>query len=90
MEVFSATDAKREFGEMLMKAQKAPVGVTRNGKPVAVIVSDTEYRQLKLQALRVALMEGENSGDAGRLDMENIKQKAKQQAGLNPTNAQGS
>ncbi len=83
MDVFSATDAKREFGEMLMRAQKAPVGVTRNGKPIAVIVSDTEYQALKLQALRAALIEGEQSGDAGRLDMQTIKAKAMQKAGLN-------
>ena len=83
MDVFSATDAKREFGEMLMRAQKAPVGVTRNGKPIAVIVSETEYQALKLQALRAALLEGEQSGDAGRLDMQTIKAKAMQKAGLN-------
>lgn len=83
MDVFSATDAKREFGEMLMRAQKAPVGVTRNGKPIAVIVSETEYQALKLQALRAALIEGEQSGDAGRLDMQTIKAKAMRKAGLN-------
>ncbi|MCH8058023.1 MAG: type II toxin-antitoxin system Phd/YefM family antitoxin [Proteobacteria bacterium] len=83
MDVFSATDAKREFGEMLMRAQKAPVGVTRNGKPIAVIVSEIEYQALKLQALRAALIEGEQSGDAGRLDMQTIKAKAMRKAGLN-------
>ncbi len=83
MDVFSATDAKREFGEMLMRSQKAPVGVTRNGKPIAVIVSETDYQALKLQALRAALIEGEQSGDAGRLDMQAIKAKAMHKAGLN-------
>ena len=83
MDVFSATDAKREFGEMLLKSQKAPVHVTRNGKPIAVIISETDYQTLKLQALRAALIAGEQSGDAGRLDMQTIRAKAKQQAGLN-------
>jgi len=82
MEVFSATDAKREFGEVLLKSQKAPVGVTRNGKPVAVIVSETEYQAMKLRALRAALIEGEQSGDAGKLDMQEIKAKAMHKAGL--------
>ena len=81
--MYSATDAKREFGDMLLKSQKSPVGITRNGKPIAVIVSDTDYRALKLQALRAALIEGEQSGDAGLLDMQAIKTKAKKQAGLN-------
>ncbi len=88
MDIYSSTDAKREFGEVLLKSQKGPVSVTRNGKPIAVVVSDAEYRQLKLQALRAALIEGENSGDAGPLDMERIKQKAKRQAGLNISNAE--
>lgn len=78
MDMYSATDAKREFGDMLLKAQKSPVGVTRNGKPIAVIISESDYRALKLQALRAALIEGEQSGDAGLLDMQAIKTKARQ------------
>ncbi len=35
----------------------------------------------KLEALRAALIEGENSGDAGILDMEAIRQEAKKEAG---------
>ena len=38
----------------------------------------------KLEALRQALIEGENSGSAGALDMEAIKRRARQEAGLNP------
>ena len=78
MDMYSATDAKRVFGDMLLKAQKSPVGVTRNGKPIAVIISESDYRALKLQALRAALIEGEQSGDAGLLDMQAIKTKARQ------------
>jgi len=36
----------------------------------------------KLEALRAALIEGEESGDAGTLDMEAIRREAKQEAGL--------
>ena len=32
METLSASDAKREFGEVLLKAQRAPVGINKNGK----------------------------------------------------------
>ena len=84
METYTSTDAKREFGEVLMKSQQSPVSVTRNGKPVAVVISETEYQVLKLQALQAALIEGENSGNAGVLDPEAIKMKAKQRAGLVP------
>ena len=36
----------------------------------------------KLQALRNALIEGEESGDTGELSMESIKLEAKKEAGL--------
>ena len=50
MEILNASDAKREFGEVLLKAQKEPIGINRNGKPVAVVMSVLEFEQL--QALR--------------------------------------
>ena len=40
----------------------------------------------RLEALRQALIEGENSGPAGPLDMEAIKRRARQEAGLSPDN----
>ena len=73
MQTLSASDAKREFGEVLLKAQTAPIGVTRNGKPVAVVLSNTEYEKLKIQALQAALIEGENSGNIENFSMDNIK-----------------
>ncbi len=36
----------------------------------------------KLEALRAALIEGEESGDAGLLDMQAIRQEAKKEVGL--------
>lgn len=36
----------------------------------------------KLEALRAALIEGEELGDAGVLDMDAIKKEARQEAGL--------
>ena len=89
MDTYSSTDAKREFGAVLIKSQREPVGITRNNKPIAVVVSEQDYQQLKLQALRAALIEGEESGDAGLLDMEEIKQKARVTAGL-PADAKDS
>ncbi len=47
MSALSASDAKREFGDVLLKAQKAPVRISKNGKPVAVVVSAAEYEQLE-------------------------------------------
>ncbi|MBN1009183.1 type II toxin-antitoxin system Phd/YefM family antitoxin [Amphritea pacifica] len=61
MEVLNASDAKREFGELILKAQNAPVGINKNGKPVAVVVSAREYEQLRTlqqQALKAEIEAG--------------------------------
>lgn len=50
MEILNASDAKREFGDVLIKAQRGPVGINKNGKPVAVVISAAEYTEL--QALK--------------------------------------
>lgn len=86
MNSITSTQAKQEFGDLLMRSQIAPISVTRNGKPVAVILSETEFQAMKLQNLRAALIEGEQSGDAGELDMQQIKAKARKLA-LNAKNS---
>ena len=87
MKTVTATDAQSHFGELLMQAQAEPVTITRNGKAAGVMLSAKDYRELKMQALRQALLEGEESGDAGELDMEQIRREAKQEVGLNAPNA---
>lgn len=55
METLTANKAKTHFGEMLMKVQKAPVQIDKNGKPVAVVVSIEDYEateKIKLQLLQ--------------------------------------
>jgi len=61
METYTSSDAKREFGEVLTKSQREPVSVTRNGKPVAVVISSIDYEQMKLQVLKSELVKGLNS-----------------------------
>ena len=46
-----------------------------------------EEHERKVEALRLALVEGEESGDAGELDMGEIRTKARRKAGLAATNA---
>ncbi len=41
-----------------------------------------EERNAKIETLRAALVEGEASGSAGRLDLDDIKRKARRKAGL--------
>ena len=57
-----------------MKAQSEPIQISKNGKPAAVVLSNKEYQQLKLQVLRSALIEGETSEDVEDFSIEKIKQ----------------
>jgi len=69
MLALSANDAKTQFGDMLMKVQRAPVQINKNGKPVAVVISVDEYQSmeaLKLQLLKsraVKALEDINNGN---------------------------
>lgn len=55
MHALSANEAKTHFGDMLLKAQRAPIQINRNGKPVAVVMSAEDYQNfeaMKLQLLQ--------------------------------------
>lgn len=47
--------------------------------------SSTGHSEMSIQGIRKALIEGERSGDAGKLDMKAIKAKANKKFGLPPT-----
>jgi len=47
MEIINAREAKNGFGDVLLKAQSGPIGINKNGKPVAVVISADEYAKIK-------------------------------------------
>lgn len=55
MDTLSANEAKTQFGDMLLKAQRAPIQINRNGKPVAVVISMDEYESI--EALKLKLLQ---------------------------------
>lgn len=58
MEILTANKAKTHFGEMLMKVQKEPVQIDKNGKPTAVVVSIEDYEgseKAKLEMLKARM-----------------------------------
>jgi len=72
METLNASDAKREFGDMLIKAQREPVGINKNGKPVAVLVSAVDYQEIermKEHYLKAAIQEGLADIEAGNVQV---------------------
>ena len=46
MKTITAKDAKTNFGQLLDSAIREPVSVTRNGRPVAVVLSAQDFERL--------------------------------------------
>jgi antitoxin Phd len=47
MRTISSVDAKNRFGQLLDAAQRAPVAVTKKGRPAAVIMSVEDYERMR-------------------------------------------
>jgi prevent-host-death family protein len=85
----SAKDAKNHFGELLLDAQRAPVTIEKNGRPVAVVLSYEEHEEIermKLTWLKAAIAEAEQAagcGDVAELDddlMDRLLAEAEEEA----------
>jgi prevent-host-death family protein len=53
MDSLTANEAKSQFGDMLLKAQRAPIQINKNGKPIAVVMSMDEYEGIEAMKLRL-------------------------------------
>lgn len=70
VETMTANEAKTQFGELLLKAQREPVQICRNGKPVAVMISHEEYQleeERKMQYVREHVERGIQDLREGRV-----------------------
>ena len=47
METLTSNQAKTQFGDLLLKVQRNPIEISRNGKPVAVMLSMEDYANLE-------------------------------------------
>ncbi len=68
MKKIASSEAKNKFGELLDNAQREPVTIEKNGRPVAVMYSFQEHKRLekmKLEALQRDLQLGIDQLDAG-------------------------
>jgi prevent-host-death family protein len=45
--VISSTEAQNQFGKLLEDAQKEPVMIQKNGRDQVVIISASEYEEIK-------------------------------------------
>ncbi|NHB60853.1 type II toxin-antitoxin system Phd/YefM family antitoxin [Photorhabdus sp. RW14-46] len=70
MYVFSANEVKTHFGDMLLRAQRAPIQINKNGKLVAVVLSIDEYENieaLKIQLLKSRAIQAKADIEEGNL-----------------------
>ncbi|MBF0447677.1 MAG: type II toxin-antitoxin system Phd/YefM family antitoxin [Magnetococcales bacterium] len=70
MLTLAAREAKNRFGHLMDQAQREPVTIEKNGRPVAVVMSMDEYQQgqqLKLEQLQRDLEIGIAAADRGEL-----------------------
>jgi prevent-host-death family protein len=47
MRMISSLDAKNRFGQLLEAVQRAPVTVTKQGRPAAVVLSVEDYQRMR-------------------------------------------
>jgi prevent-host-death family protein len=70
MESLSANEAKTHFGDLLLKVQREPVQINRNGKAVAVVLSVDDYQNLeslKMQYLKTRVAQSKEDVASGRI-----------------------
>ena len=70
MESLSANEAKTHFGDLLLKVQRQPVQINRNGKAVAVVLCVEDYsnlESLKMHYLKTRVDKAKHDIDTGRI-----------------------
>jgi prevent-host-death family protein len=48
MQTLTANDAKRNFGELLLNAQREPIKISKNNKDAVVVMSMHDYQALEV------------------------------------------
>ena len=90
MKRIAAREAKNRFGQLMDDAQREPVTIEKNGRPVAVVMSLGEYEAteaMKLELLRRDVAESDADLAAGRFrpleqeTLDEIKATARSQLG---------
>lgn len=70
MQSLTANTPKTKFGDLLMKVQREPVQISKNGSPVAVMISCEEYEEfeaLKMVMVKSRLEQAERDIADGKL-----------------------
>ena len=66
----AAKEAKRTFGQLLDDAQREPVRIERNGRPVAVVLSSADFDRLEAFEDAYWIARAKEAGGEGFLGAE--------------------
>lgn len=69
MHTLTANDAKRNFGELLLSAQREPVIISKNSKNTVVVISIKDFEELedmKLDYLKHCFESAQKDLDSGK------------------------
>ena len=76
MHTITANNAKRNFGELLLNAQREPIKISKNSKDAVVVMSMQDYKELeamKAEYLKHCFESGKNDLNSGAVvDGENF------------------
>ncbi|KFK94700.1 MULTISPECIES: type II toxin-antitoxin system Phd/YefM family antitoxin [unclassified Serratia (in: enterobacteria)] len=76
MHSFTASEAKIQFGEVISKAMREPVSITKNGRPKVVVMSYEDFNafeELKRQNLKAVLAKSIAQAERGQLhDLDDV------------------
>ncbi|KEY60030.1 type II toxin-antitoxin system Phd/YefM family antitoxin [Serratia sp. DD3] len=76
MHSFTASEAKIQFGEVISKALREPVCITKNGRPKVVVMSYEDFNaieKLKLNNLKIVLANSIAQAENGQLhDIDDV------------------
>ena len=76
MHTLTANDAKRNFGELLLSAQREPVKISKNSKDTVVVMSIKDFEELeamKADYLKYCFESAKNELENGQaVDGENF------------------
>ena len=69
MYTLTANDAKRNFGELLLNAQREPIKISKNSKDTVVVMSIKDYEELEAMKLEYL----KHCFETAKQDLENGK-----------------
>ena len=73
MIAIAAKEAKEHFGKLMDTVQREPVTIEKHGRPVAVVISQTEYDKMKLEQLQAKVTHGFDQLDKGEYSEKSVK-----------------